>query len=44
MLNQSLQPVAALSRRDLARLGVAAVILVVILTAILGADFFPLSR
>jgi hypothetical protein len=41
MLNQSLQPVAALSRRDLARLGVAAVILIVILTAILGADFFP---
>ncbi|HET9346353.1 MAG TPA: HDIG domain-containing protein [Candidatus Limnocylindrales bacterium] len=41
MLNRSLQPVAPLSRRDVARLAVAAVALVVILTTILGADFFP---
>jgi hypothetical protein len=41
MLNQSLEPVAPLSRRDVARLLVAAVVLIVMLTAILGVDVFP---
>jgi putative nucleotidyltransferase with HDIG domain len=41
MLNQALEPAATVGRRDVARLGIAAVVLVVILTAILGADFFP---
>jgi cyclic-di-AMP phosphodiesterase PgpH len=41
VLNPSLEHGAPLSRRDVARLAVAAVGLVVILTAILGADFFP---
>src|SRR5262245_18176811 len=41
MLNQSLEPVAPLGRRDITRLIVAAVALVVILTGILGIDVFP---
>jgi membrane-associated HD superfamily phosphohydrolase len=41
MLNQAVDPVGPLSRRDVSRLGVATVVLVVILTAILGVDVFP---
>ena len=41
MLSQSLEPVAPLSRRDVVRLAVATVALVVVLTAILGVDVFP---
>jgi len=41
MLNQAVDPVGPLSRRDVSRLGVATVALVVILTAILGIDVFP---
>jgi cyclic-di-AMP phosphodiesterase PgpH len=41
MLNQAVEPVGPLSRRDASRIGIAAVVLVVILTAILGADVFP---
>jgi putative nucleotidyltransferase with HDIG domain len=41
MLTQRLEGVAAFSRRDAARLGTAALALVVVLTLILGADFFP---
>ncbi|MFL5725796.1 MAG: HD family phosphohydrolase [Chloroflexota bacterium] len=41
MLNQPQEPAAPLSRRDVTRLGVAAVGLILILTAILAADLFP---
>jgi putative nucleotidyltransferase with HDIG domain len=41
MLNQAVEPVVPLSRRDVSRLGVATIALVVILTAILGVDVFP---
>jgi putative nucleotidyltransferase with HDIG domain len=41
MLNQAVDPVGPLSRRDVSRLGVATIALVVILTAILGVDVFP---
>jgi putative nucleotidyltransferase with HDIG domain len=41
MLSQSLDPVTPLSRRDVTRLAVAALVLIAILTAVLGADFFP---
>jgi hypothetical protein len=41
MLTQRLEEIAAFTRRDAARLGIAAIALVVVLTAIMGADFFP---
>jgi membrane-associated HD superfamily phosphohydrolase len=41
MLNQAIEPVVPLSRRDVTRLGGAALALVVILTVILGIDVFP---
>jgi membrane-associated HD superfamily phosphohydrolase len=41
MLTQRLDEIAAVTRRDAVRLGIAAVALVVVLTAILGANFFP---
>ena len=41
MLTQRLDEIAAITRRDAIRLGIAAAALVVILTAILGASFFP---
>src|SRR3954471_6468473 len=41
MLNQSLEPTAPLTPRDITRLAIAALGLIVILTAILAADFFP---
>ncbi|HEX5015676.1 MAG TPA: HDIG domain-containing protein [Candidatus Limnocylindrales bacterium] len=41
MLNQSVESVAPLARRDVARLAVAAIALIVILTTILGVDVFP---
>ena len=41
MLNQAIEPVVPLSRRDVTRLGSAALALVVILTVILGIDVFP---
>ncbi|HSL33408.1 MAG TPA: HDIG domain-containing protein [Candidatus Limnocylindrales bacterium] len=41
MLTQRLEEIAAFTRRDAARLGIAAVALVVVLTAILGVDFLP---
>jgi putative nucleotidyltransferase with HDIG domain len=41
MLTQRLDEIAAVTRRDAVRLGIAALALVVILTAILGASFFP---
>jgi len=41
MLTQRLEEIAAVTRRDIARLCIAAAILVLGLTAIFGADFFP---
>jgi putative nucleotidyltransferase with HDIG domain len=41
MLTQRLEEIAAYTRRDIARLGIASVLLVLGLTAIFGADFFP---
>jgi cyclic-di-AMP phosphodiesterase PgpH len=41
MLNQAVEPVGPLSRRDASRIGIAAVVLVAILTVILGIDVFP---
>jgi cyclic-di-AMP phosphodiesterase PgpH len=41
MLTQRLEDIAAFTRRDVARLGIAAVVLVLGLTAIFGADFYP---
>jgi putative nucleotidyltransferase with HDIG domain len=41
MLTQRLEEIAAVTRRDVARLCIAAAILVLGLTAIFGADFFP---
>jgi putative nucleotidyltransferase with HDIG domain len=41
MLTQRLDELTGPGRRDIARLGIAAIALIVVLTAILGADFFP---
>jgi hypothetical protein len=41
MLTQRLEEIAAFTRRDAVRLGIAAVAMIVVLTAIMGADFFP---
>jgi putative nucleotidyltransferase with HDIG domain len=41
MLTQHLDAIAAGTRRDIVRLGIAAAAFVVVLTAILGANFFP---
>jgi hypothetical protein len=41
MLTQRLEEIAAFTRRDAARLGISAIALVVVLTAIMGVDFFP---
>jgi putative nucleotidyltransferase with HDIG domain len=41
MLTQRLEEIGAITRRDAIRLGIAAAALVVILTGILGASFFP---
>ena len=41
MLTQRLDEIASATRRDAVRLGIAAAALVLVLTAILGANFFP---
>ncbi|HET9519477.1 MAG TPA: HDIG domain-containing protein [Candidatus Limnocylindrales bacterium] len=41
MLTQRMDEIAAVTRRDAVRLGIAAVALIVVLTVILGASFFP---
>ena len=41
MLTQRLDDLSGPGRRDIVRLGIVAAALIVILTAILGADFFP---
>ena len=41
MLTQRVDAIARFTRNDATRLGIAAVILILILTAVLGADILP---